>query len=131
MKRIFLFFLLIMVLSSCQDPPTYKIGDTEYYLVGSEWKTYIGYREVVGSEEMFLNVYNPQGDTIIHEVFWTNDKIFICLTVGNKEVDTLSIENINSINIPVPMDDPYILLDHTIEGCKILNDDGTRWFGKL
>lgn len=130
MKRIFLFFLLIMVLSSCQNPPTYKIGDTEYYLVGSEWKTYIGYREVFGSEVMYLNVYYPQGDTIIHEVFWTNAEIFICLAVGEKK-DTLLIDNINSINTPVFLYDQYILSDLKIEGCKTLNDDGTRWFGKL
>jgi len=131
LKKIIIFFLFTILVSSCQTPCVHKIGNTNYYIIESDWKTYIGYRKIIDSEAMYLNVYYPHGDTNICEVLWTDVNIYICLTVGNKKVGTMFIDSINTFNTPLFLPDTFFLQNETLVGCKKLKADGVGWFGQL
>ena len=128
-KTTFLFVLSIII--SCQTPAVYQIGDSDYCLIGDEGKTYVGYRKVLHPETMYLNVYYPRGDTLINEVFWTDYSLYICLVVGNKNVGTMVIDNIDTFNFPLYISDTQFLSELTVTQHKKLKPDGVGWFGQL
>ena len=131
MKKFIVFFLLTILVLSCQTPSVYKIGNTNYYLVESDWKTYIGYRKTIDPETMYLNVYYPHGDTNICEVLWTDVSMYICLTVDNKKVGTMFIDSMNAFNTPIFLPDTFFQSNVTIVGCKKVKADGVGWFSQL
>lgn len=117
-------------------PPTFRLGQSPYYLIGGDCKIYVGYRTLL-DDDVLWGLYSPGQDTVISGAAWTDDKIYISLNEGNQLACIMIIDDIHDFEFPKDcckprfssdstiLNDPHIIKRHAIR------QNGVGWFGRF
>lgn len=85
----------------------------------------------------FFGLYTPGIDTVISGVAWTDDKIYISLSEGNRLACIMIIDDIHDFEIPKDCCKPRFSSDSTILNAPniikrhTIRQNGVGWFGRF
>lgn len=117
-------------------PSTFRLGQSPYYLIGGNFKIYVGYRTLLDGD-IFYGLYTPGVDTVISGVAWTDDKIYISLSEGNRLACIMIIDDIHDFEFPKNCCRPRFTSDSTILNNPniikrhAIRQNGVGWFGRF